>query len=206
MKRTLLPALFLLATGVACDDSGTTDGLLPSGAATPPMATDPASPAAGDNTAQHFKESIGGDNGLTDERLHRQDDQATGSPEVVARLHATQKISYAALDLSGLHGFVKMPARLAPLRAHVHQQLLIRGRLGQLGGDVPGDIRRVVGRCDQRRLAVALAGDGRALARGQRQRQEREAEDPHARTLPALRLRLQRRECERSSGCASIAK
>jgi hypothetical protein len=99
MKTTriaLISSLGVLgALATACGDGGATDALLGPGQGS--MATDPNSLAAGGNTAQHFKESIGGDNGITDEKQKQADDQATGSPEVVARLHGTQKIAYDAL-------------------------------------------------------------------------------------------------------------
>lgn len=95
MKRIALvlmsSSLLLLAAGCG---NGATNALLPSGNE---LSTAPGSLAAENNTAQHMAQSIGGDNGLTDPSVQAQDDQAVGSPEAVARLHATQKISYQSL-------------------------------------------------------------------------------------------------------------
>ncbi len=60
----------------------------------------PGSLAAGSgNTWNHQAQSIGGDNGITDPTQVTKDDQAIGSPEVVARLHGAQKVQYASLSL-----------------------------------------------------------------------------------------------------------
>jgi hypothetical protein len=95
MKRLLaLAPLLLLA---ACGD-GSNDSLMGNPANSPEMAVSPNSAAAGvDNTQHHFQESTGGDNGLTDPAVAQAQNNAIGSPEAVARLHASQKIQYAAL-------------------------------------------------------------------------------------------------------------
>jgi hypothetical protein len=58
---------------------------------------DPSSLAAEGNTQHHFKDPNTGENGITDPAVVHADDQAIGSPEVVARLHACSKIPVATL-------------------------------------------------------------------------------------------------------------
>jgi hypothetical protein len=94
MKTLVLLTAFPIAI-VACSSDGASDLLAGSGS-TP--AKDPTSLASGpDNTFNHPKEPIGGDNGITDPLQHAIDDQTIGSPEVVARMHGAQKMTYAAL-------------------------------------------------------------------------------------------------------------
>jgi hypothetical protein len=58
---------------------------------------DPNSLASDNNTQNHMQDPNTGQNGLTDPSQVAQQNQAVGSPEVVARLHACSKITYAAL-------------------------------------------------------------------------------------------------------------
>jgi len=58
---------------------------------------DPNSLAADGNTQHHFQDPNTGDNGLTDPNQQKAEDEQVGSEEVVARLHACSKITYAAL-------------------------------------------------------------------------------------------------------------
>jgi hypothetical protein len=80
-------------TLVGCMD-GSSDGLLSS----PKMATGEGSLAAGENgTFEHQASGTGGDNGFTDPAVKQLLDAEIGSPEVVARTHGSQKISYVGL-------------------------------------------------------------------------------------------------------------
>jgi hypothetical protein len=77
---------------VACE-TAPSDHLLRTG-----FATDPESLASGPgNTFDHMQQSTGGENGVTDPNVKHVEDSQVGSPEVVARMHATQKITYAEL-------------------------------------------------------------------------------------------------------------
>lgn len=58
---------------------------------------DPNSLAADGNTQHHFQDPNTGDNGITNPNAAHAEDEQVGSPEVVARVHACSKISYAAL-------------------------------------------------------------------------------------------------------------
>jgi hypothetical protein len=49
------------------------------------------------NTQHHFQDPNSGENGLSDPNEVRAYDEAVGSPVIVARIHACQKITYAAL-------------------------------------------------------------------------------------------------------------
>jgi hypothetical protein len=96
-------ALLLFAIG-ACDNGdssdqelrrnhgGGADGDGVSGA------VDPEQTASGEfNTFNHVRESIGGENGITDVPTRVLEERTIGTPEEVARLHGAQKISYVAL-------------------------------------------------------------------------------------------------------------
>jgi hypothetical protein len=87
----------LLATFVAAagcqQDAGSMNFLEPRG-----VPYSPDSLAAGSNTWDHQEQSVGsGANGITDPVLKLLADQAIGTPDVVARLHGSQKMQYAAL-------------------------------------------------------------------------------------------------------------
>jgi hypothetical protein len=58
---------------------------------------DPNSLASGDNTQNHQQDPNEGTNGISDPNQVNQQNQSVGSPEVVARLHACSKITYAGL-------------------------------------------------------------------------------------------------------------
>jgi hypothetical protein len=53
--------------------------------------------AGAGNTWNHQAQSVGGQNGITDPTQVVLDDQAIGTPDVVARLHGAQKLQYATL-------------------------------------------------------------------------------------------------------------
>lgn len=103
MKRFALmsssvAALLAASLSAGCGDGANGSLLGQSGGGT--VATSPDSLAGGvDNTHHHFNEAIGGDNGITDPAQKKADDTLVGSPEAVARLHGTQKISYGSLGL-----------------------------------------------------------------------------------------------------------
>jgi hypothetical protein len=97
MNKLLALSSVPIAIAVVACSSDDANSLL-GGGGTSGFATDPNSLASGpDNTFNHPKQPIGGDNGLTDPLQHAIDDQSIGSPEVVARMHGAQKLSYAAL-------------------------------------------------------------------------------------------------------------
>jgi hypothetical protein len=58
---------------------------------------DPNSLAADNNTQHHMQDPNTGDNGISDPNQVKTMDEQVGSAEVVARLHACSKITYAAL-------------------------------------------------------------------------------------------------------------
>jgi hypothetical protein len=86
-------AVSLLAALVACND-GAHDSLV----ARDHDIDDPTSTAAGEkNTFDHAKEATGGENGITDVKQRHIEEGLAGSPADVAKMHASQKISYVAL-------------------------------------------------------------------------------------------------------------
>jgi hypothetical protein len=84
-------ALFVLSLGACADD--TQSGLIRKS-----HNDDPSATAAGEkNTFDHAKEATGGQNGVTDIKQRHVEEGLAGSPADVAKMHAAQKISYAAL-------------------------------------------------------------------------------------------------------------
>jgi hypothetical protein len=99
MKSRALLSLSLaapIAFAIAgCGSDGSSDSLLGRNSG---FATDPDSLAGGPGaTFSHQASPVGADNGLTDPIQKAMDDQAVGSPEVVARMHGTQKVQYVSL-------------------------------------------------------------------------------------------------------------
>jgi hypothetical protein len=91
-RFTSLGAAFAVLAGC---QQGSSDSLLPH---QEPWSQ--GSLAAGaENTWNHQAQSIGGDNGVTDPSQKLQQDDAIGTPDVVARLHGAQKLQYATLGL-----------------------------------------------------------------------------------------------------------
>ena len=135
MHRALLSVLVAtpIALAVAgCGTDGTNDHLLNQGGG---FATDPDSLAGGPGgTFEHQAASMGPDNGATDPGEKKVADQEVGSPEVVARMHGTQKLPYATLG-----------AILADLGVNVQAQqgagALYKGGTSSLG--VPNYANRV---------------------------------------------------------------
>jgi hypothetical protein len=83
---------------VACDGASTAANALTI-PQTNQVSVDPTSLAAGSNTQHHFQDPNAGTgiNGISDPSQVVATNQAIGSPEVVARLHACGKIPYASL-------------------------------------------------------------------------------------------------------------
>lgn len=82
-------ALVAITTMLACSQEGSND-----------LPVRRNAPAEADDTGSqfdHIKESIGGQNGITDTKQRRIEELAYGTPMEVARLHGAQKISYVAL-------------------------------------------------------------------------------------------------------------
>ncbi len=98
MNRALLSVLAATPIALAiagCGSDATNDHLLNQGGG---FATDPDSLAGGvGGTFEHQAASVGPDNGVTDPGVKKVEDQTVGSPEVVARMHGTQKLPYATL-------------------------------------------------------------------------------------------------------------
>ncbi len=98
MKRiilTLLTASSIAAVACSSPDTGSLNTGAQHGYGT--QSEDPNSLAAEGNTQHHFMDPNSGDNGITDPAEVRAADAEIGSPEVVARLHACAKLSYASL-------------------------------------------------------------------------------------------------------------
>jgi hypothetical protein len=97
MMRPLLR--FVLATPiflVACSQGNGNGQLLGGGGSD--IATGTGSLAAGENaTYQHLAQLAGPDNGYTDVAARQLLDDLVGPPDVVARMHAASKITYAEL-------------------------------------------------------------------------------------------------------------
>ena len=86
MKLSMLTSLVLFAAGCGAQSNDVLLGEM-----------DPNSLAADNNTQNHQQDPNSGDNGLSDPNQVNSQNQAVGSPEVVARLHSCSKIKYAAL-------------------------------------------------------------------------------------------------------------
>jgi hypothetical protein len=97
MNRVILALLAASAASLMACANG--DGSSPSGGAHTwgQESQDPNSLAADGNTQHHFQDPNTGDNGISDPHQVRADDEAVGSPEVVARLHACAKLPFATL-------------------------------------------------------------------------------------------------------------
>jgi hypothetical protein len=95
MKRFVITSLGAAVVALVGCQQGAGDPL-----ASRSGAWSPTSLAAGPgNTWNHQAQSTGGQNGITDPTQVVAEDQAIGTPDVVARLHGAQKIQYAALGL-----------------------------------------------------------------------------------------------------------
>ena len=109
--RRALGALAALAALAGCDGGGAGANQLVGHPQE--IAVDPSSLAAGDNTQHHFQDPSAGTgiNGITDPVQVQATNQAIGSPEVVARLHACSKVPYASLgNLLASRGVNVQPA------------------------------------------------------------------------------------------------
>ncbi len=94
-RLSLLVATPIAIAIAGCGSDGTSDRLLSQNGG---FATDPDSLAGGPGgTFEHQGASVGPDNGVTDPGEQKVLDQSIGSPEVVARMHGTQKLPYATL-------------------------------------------------------------------------------------------------------------
>lgn len=92
MKSILIVSLVAAAMAVGCsnDPDSLTGGR--------GVAHDPDDAVGGENTTfDHVKESTGGENGITDVKAKKQQEALVGTPQQVAKLHGSQKISYVAL-------------------------------------------------------------------------------------------------------------
>jgi hypothetical protein len=93
MRHLVFSSLGAVVIALVGCQNGTTDSF--SGR---PQPFSNGSLAAGvEDTFNHQQQSIGGDNGVTDPIEKVQEDAVIGTPEVVSRLHAAQKIQYATL-------------------------------------------------------------------------------------------------------------
>lgn len=96
MMKTLCTIGLLAVTALVTGCSNDPNDLLPGAGNS--HSSDPESTAAGEtNTFDHVKESIGGENGITDTRQRALEELAVGTPTDVAHLHSAQKVSYASL-------------------------------------------------------------------------------------------------------------
>jgi hypothetical protein len=98
--------------------------------------TDPQDTVGSEGTTfDHDREGQGGDNGLTDPAIKRAQDATIGSAEVVARLHAAQKISVAALNAMLVDMGVNIQANAQNNQPQTAGQLY-RGGLSALGAPI----------------------------------------------------------------------
>ena len=91
MKTIIYVSLLTMGlAGCSNDPDSLTNGRSPS--------RDSDDTAAGEtNTFDHAKESTGGENGITDTKVRKQEEALVGTPSQVAKLHGSQKVGYAAL-------------------------------------------------------------------------------------------------------------
>jgi hypothetical protein len=93
----LIASLVAVTALVGCGNDDPNE-LLAGGGRTPQTVNDEALTAGGEgNSYNHIRDSVGGENGITDLHARKLEELTIGTPEDVARLHGAQKISYGSL-------------------------------------------------------------------------------------------------------------